>query len=361
MRFSSFIMPALLLSVSCSMKKNMDEMHDKTVQMAETTEKMGNRMNTTNDLMSWLGTLTKQGDGFKIRTSAMEELKNSKTLNKKIEAAIAYLYAFEFQLYSPGQISNVDVVKLRQMLFEHAIAELGKTLPELLPTGSKWKLDATDSSNRNLSLMALASVLHRVNYLQIEQLNGTSMRPMSMLDLLVESLAKKEKLNSGEITRAELTNLDKEVLREEQAFKHLIRLRFKTLPVIALGRISHIQNGFFSKLDMLFTSWTPQFSTSGEMGEPVDEQGLRRETSTTFSDLNLEQIEYAADIVDEAIRTRRFLVAMRAGVKLDKKIEKILKNMETRSIKDKLDKDLDKALLGSINRFDASIRDLLSP
>ena len=361
MRLMTLILPALLVSVSCSMKKNLDDMHEKTTSMAETTETMSNRMVETNDLMGWLGTLTKQGDGFKIRTDAMRELKNAHTLNKKIEAAIAYLYAFEFQLYSPKNLVNVDVVRLREMLIAHAVAELGKTLPELLPTGSRWKLDATDDSNRNLTLMALSAVLHRVNYLQVEQLNGTTMRPLSMLDILVESLAKKDRLNSGEITRDDLSETDREVLREEQAFKHLLRLRFKTLPVIAIGRISHIQNGFFSKLDMLFTTWTPQFATVGELGAPVAARGARRETNTNFSDLNLEQIEYAADVISEANRTRRHLETIRSVVKLDSKIERILRNMETRSIKAGLDQDRDRALLNSVGRFDAQVAELLNP
>lgn len=357
---SSYVLPIFLLLGACGevnkAKKNMDNMNEKTTRMAETTEEMNNRMVDTNDLMGWLGTLTKQGDGFKIRTEAMEELKKARTLNKKIEAGIAYMYAFEFQLYSPKQLLNVNVVRLRELLFAHAVAELGKTLPELLPEGSRWGLDATDDSNRNLTLMALSAVLHRINYLQTEQLQGTPMRPMSMLDLLVESLAKKERLNRGEIARADLTELDREVLREEQAFKHLLRLRFKTLPVIALGRISHIQDGFFRKLDMLFTSWTPQFSGANSFGAPL---APRREGSTSFTDLNIEQIEYAADVIDEALRTQRFLVMLSSAVKLDRKIERIYRNMETRSITARLDGERDRAVLTSIRRFESAVAELL--
>ncbi|MBY0518228.1 MAG: hypothetical protein K2P81_15065 [Bacteriovoracaceae bacterium] len=252
MRLATLVLPALLLTTACSMKKNMDEMHDKTVQMAQTTENLGESTSETKDLLGWVATLQKQGDGFQVRNNAFHNIIESESINKKIESAIAYMYAFEFQLVSFSKIKGVDLQKLRELLAAQAVAELGKTLPEILPEGTKWPLDATKTDNNNESLMAISAVLHRINYLQTQQVSVVGLRPLSMLDLLSESLMKKAELNEGKIKRSDLTDLDKEVLREEQIFSHMLKLRYKTLPVIALARISHLKDGILNKLGMLF-------------------------------------------------------------------------------------------------------------
>lgn len=337
MRLATLVLPALLLTGACSVKKNMDSMHDKTIQMAETTEELQQSTAETKDVLAWVSIVQKQGGGYEIRSKAFERLQAADTINLKLKEAKSYYYAFDFQIANYTEITGVNLFDLRDELTGLAVAELGKALPEVMPAGTKWKLDATKSGNKNESLMALSATLHEINVLQGPQSQPVGLRPISMLDLIAEGLLKKKSVNSGRLTQDMLTEADKSVLREEQMFTHLLQLRMRTLPVIALGRVSNIQDGLLKKFGMLFFTWKPR-----------------------FEELNSEQINYAAAIIEEALKTRELLVRMDVESKIDSKVERILKKMKTEEVREKLDDVIDAEKITALDRFDVAIGKLLA-
>ncbi|MBY0518227.1 MAG: hypothetical protein K2P81_15060 [Bacteriovoracaceae bacterium] len=54
------------------------------------------------------------------------------------------------------------------------------------------------------------------------------------------------------------------------------------------------------------------------------------------------------------MKTRKILVKLGLEAKLDSKIVKIFKKMDTASLRDKLDSDRDIQILKALDRFDAS-------
>ncbi len=337
MRLTTLVLPALLLTGACSVKKSMDSMHDKTIQMADTTEELQQSTAETKDILAWVSIVQKQGGGYEIRSKAFERLQAAETLNLKLKEAKSYYYAFDFQIANYSEINGVDLIELRNELTGLAVAELGKALPEVMPSGTSWKLDATKSGNKNESLMALSATLHEMNVLQGPQSEPVGLRPVSMYDLIAEGLLKKYSVNSGRISADKLTEADKSVLREEQIFTHLLQLRMRTLPVIALGRVSNIQDGLLQKFGMLFFSWKPR-----------------------FDELNAEQINYAAAIVEESLKTRELLGRLAVDSKIDAKVARILRKMKTEDVREKLDDVVDAEKISALDRFDVAIGKLLA-
>ena len=314
MRLATLVLPALLLTGACSVKKSMDEMHDKTIQMADTTQELQTSATETKDVLVCVSAIQKQGGGYELRSKAFERMQEADTLNLKLKESKAYYYAFDFQIASYNDANCLNMLEIRKELAGLAVSELGKTLPEVMPSGTSWRLDATKSDNKNESLMALSATLHEINVYQGPQAEPFGLRPISMYELIAEGLLKKNSVNNGRLSLDNLTPADKEVLREEQIFTHLLKRRMRTLPVIALGRVSNIQDGLIEKFSMLFFTWKPR-----------------------FEELNAEQINYAAAIIEKALETRTLLTRLDVESKIDSKVERILKKMKTTEVREKLD------------------------
>ena len=336
MRLATLVLPTLLLAGACSVKKNVDDMHDKTIEMADTTQELQQSTAETKDVLVCVSAIQKQGGGYELRSKAFERMQEADSFNLKLKEAKAYYYAFDFQIASYTDASCLNMLEIRKELAGLAVSELGKTLPEVMPSGTSWRLDATKTGSKNESLMALSAALHEINVFQGPQAEPFGLRPISMFELLAEGLLKKSSVNSGRLSRDNLTPADKEVLREEQVFTHLLQLRMRTLPVIALGRVSNIQDGLLEKFGMLFFSWKPR-----------------------FDELNAEQINYAALIIERALETRALLTRLDVESKLDSKVERILKKMKTGEVREKLDVVVDSEKVSALDRFDSAIAKLL--
>ncbi len=337
------LLPALLLAGACSVKKNMDEMHDRTVQMAETTSDMQRTTETMADTTNDMVMLLAQGDGSRLRDEALRDMVAANNLSSKILYATKYVYAFEFQLWRPdGQ----DAAARREEYKAEAAIELARTLLLYAGTGSRRNLSATRNNEEAQNLYALVSVLHRINPMQLELVNGTSHRPISMLDILHESLMKASRLNSGTISRDDLAHVDREVLREEQLFTYALQLRSRVLAVIALGRVSRAQDGFLHRAGMRFLRWVPTFNT-----QPDAATGSARDA------LNLEQVNYASDILEERQRNVRVLERLGAAIPLERSVRAAWRNMDTRPVRRRLEGAslMASPIASAIERFEALV------
>ncbi len=338
MRLAILALPVFLLTSACSVKKNMDDMHKKTIQMAETTERLEESTAETKDILAWVSIVQKQGGGFDIRHTAFESMTNAETLNMKLAQAKAFYFAFDFQIASYAEVEGADLRALRDELIALNVAELGKMVPELLPEGrNRFKLNATNKDDKNLSVMALAATLHEINPLQGPQSAAVGLTPISVYDIIAEGLSKKNALDSGRASIESLSRPSREILREEQVFTFLLQLRLRALPVIALARISNVQeNNFFENIGMSLFGWEPN-----------------------FEEMNAEQINYASQILERALETRHLLERLGVEAKIDRKVENILKKMKSDHVRESLDSARETEKVRALDRFDRSMGNLI--
>lgn len=353
MRAQHLILPALLVLSACSVKKNLDDMHSKTVQLAESTTSLNGKMDNTNDVMAAMAALLKQGDGKKLRDDAIKNMQAADNLMTKADHACTYYFAFEFQTWQPAAITNVDLLKLREALMAIAVRDYAKELTSYATLNHRWDLSATNSDSDSEDLYALVAEMHEVNTYQPFLISGTNVPKVSMYDLIAGSLIKAQDLNRGVITMDQLSGIDKEVLREEQLFTYLMQLRYKVLPVIALGRSSNIQRGFlnglFNQARMLGFKWDPNL--------PLDSSEV---TATDRKKMNVAQIRYVGDILDRAMETRDLLKRLRAPVKLDGVVKRIWTHANFGKYQDSLSKEArNAALLSEVNRLQSKLSQLL--
>lgn len=307
------LIPALLFALVACQK--VDEMHASTVEMAGTTKEMST---TTTDMKSltedlrelsaWMFNILKQGDTSRLRDEAIKDMISSESLARKTLLATKYFYGFEYQVWnSPRLRSEVNNIELREKLKASAVIEFAKTLAEFMPREQVETGLSTDPDM--LNLYALAASMHKVNDYQRDLLRGAESNPAlsitSMMSILQDGLLVAEKFERGEISRNELTPSQIEVLREEDTFIYALKLRYKFLPIFALARLTNLAQ---NQVQMVSQSWTPDFLIDGKM--------------------NLEEINYAIEILMGAKQTKELLAKRGINVSLDPVVVKMLSNMD---------------------------------
>lgn len=321
-----------MAATTATMSQNMEEMVATTASMAQTTNQMAattasmaattaSMSQTTQnmelltedlrELSAWMFNILKQGDTSRLRDEAIKDMLASESFTRKSLMATKYFYAFEYQIWnSPRFKTNVDTLQIREKLKAAAVIEYAKTLAEFLPTDRKETGVSNDEQMKNL--YALVATMHKINDYQQDLIQGTQARHpvtvISMFSILDEGLSVLPKLENGEITRDQLTPSQIEVLREEDTFIYALKLRAQFLPAFALSRISGITDAsLFEKAKMLYFKWTPDLLKDNKM--------------------NLEEINYATEILRKTAETQALLKKRGIEVKLDKKVLKIFKNM----------------------------------
>lgn len=369
---ASLLICASLMSVACKQVKQVEEMHDKTVIMSENTanmagttssmaattatmsQNMSEMLATTatmsintaqmaattasmaattasmsqttqnmelltedlRELSAWMFNILKQGDTSRLRDEAIKDMMASESFTRKSLMATKYFYAFEYQIWnSPRFKNNVDTLQIREKLKAAAVIEYAKTLAEFLPKDREETGISSDEQMENL--YALVGAMHKVNDYQQDLIQGSRapqpVNVISMFSILDEGLSVLPQLENGEVTRDQLTPSQIEVLREEDTFMYALKLRYKFLPSFALARISGIADAsMLEKAKMLYFKWSPNFLKDGEM--------------------NLEEINYASEILRKAQETKNLLAKRGVKLPLDKKIIKIFKNMNRGTI-----------------------------
>lgn len=311
------LIPALLFSLVACQK--VDEMHASTLEMADTTKNMST---TTNDmktltedlreLSAWMFNILKQGDTSRLRDEAIKDMIASESLSRKTLLATKYFYGFEYQVWNSPKLKNeVNNVELREKLKAGAVIEFAKTLAEFMPREQIETGLSTDPDM--LNLYALAASMHKVNDYQQDLLRGAEAHPAlsltSMMTIIQDGLLVADKFERGEISRSQLSPSQIEVLREEDTFIYTLKLRYKFLPIFALARLTNISQ---NQVQMVSGAWTPDFLIEGKM--------------------NLEEINYAIEILMGAKQTKDLLAKRGVNVSLDPVVIKMLANMDRGSI-----------------------------
>ena len=356
MKTHLIIVQLLLLThlVGCeSPIKTMTTMKDTTTEMKNSTKEMGKDVNNTNVNSAHLEMLMIQGQTSDFRDKQFEMMVKDESFTGKADYAAKLMYTMEFEVWSDTGLKNDNMLAQLENSRQEAVIELAKKIDGFYKNDFLDGLKGTESDSDAMNFFAIAAVLHRINPKQIV-LRKTANIPESfaidsrvqemtrinldvaldtftqirydfptetMLDLIVQGLLKADAINNGSITKNDLKPFEKEVLKEELKFKRLIEARYKFFPVIALTKLSKIDDGSAiskkaTQIKMLFANWKPN----------------HLEVKDSKNTNNIE-INYVNEILAHAIKAKEILLELGEHPSIDANIAKIYSHMDLSTAK----------------------------
>lgn len=272
---------------ACQQQKQLDEMHDSTVEMNDTTKQLrdttiemkqttvklekntGDMKTVTDDLAKQTAEMNKtttemngttqqmgkvtaelydasrQGAALEIRRKSLEMLYAAESNGKKVAEAGKYFMSFEFQLWT-GYGQDLTEEK-RDHLLADAAAEFFKDIKEFTVEEAPWfnpfaKAKGNgglhDRVNKEASFNAIAAALHRVNRKQDEMLvEHKDLKSLSMYEMLKRSLQLERGLNDGTVAYADLKGYQREVLNNRDVALRLLQARHNFIATIFLNEV----------------------------------------------------------------------------------------------------------------------------
>lgn len=294
------------LSVTgCGLIKNMDEMHDATMEMNDGTKEMGKDVKETKLTSQTMFMEMRKDSASKGRNEMLNDLETTEEIAAKLSKAKTYVDSMEYQHWDPAIESvekrdHIMAEGMRQLYYD--IAEFIKDRDQVSPIKTKDRMEI---------LYAFSAALSHVSDSQKEMCAGTEAPLLSPLDIMMSALSKQAQINVGTLTSDSLTLAEKEVVRKAEDTVYLIRLRHNFLMAYTYALTAQSQNGdlpgTFAKLKTLLRvklskkyKWTPNFGSR-----------------------NPEQIRFAADVAKNSIEAGEFLRSIGYDPLTNKTIKKI--------------------------------------
>ncbi|NDF16018.1 hypothetical protein EB061_11990 [bacterium] len=171
------------LAVSgCSLKKQLDQMHDATVAVPDKMESM---KTTTDEMKTTTCTMyrsMRQGSSKLSRDQDFEDIVRSQNIAGRLAEAAEYMQGFEYQVWAQVCADELP----RDIVLEQAMKELLAKLQSY--AGNRDDVSATQSSPEMQVMYSLAATLHYVNSLQASLLGNSGDKVLRPMDLLVDGL-----------------------------------------------------------------------------------------------------------------------------------------------------------------------------
>jgi hypothetical protein len=284
-RVLSFFVIIVAIGLSaCSVKEQLDEMHDATVAVPKKLEKMEQITCVTYRSL-------RQGDAKASRDRDLADMERAETLGGKLAEAAQYMQGFEFQLWSPVCQPELK----HDALLEQFAREM---LAQVTAYATDHSVVAATKQSANMQLLyAFAATLHSENELQKALLNGTEYPILRPLDILVQGLEIDQKKNQGLLDESEIPAFAEAVGKYPKAAIYLLRLRqnFLMAYAYALADSDEFGNtpGAFEKIariiktDYLNKPWSPK---------------LKNRTPTEINERITLALEYAAETNEALVR-----------------------------------------------------------
>jgi hypothetical protein len=185
-RSSRLALTGLLLSSltagGCSMKQQLDQMHDATVAVPD---KLSGMKGTTDEMKTTTCTMyrsLRQGNAKLSRDQDFEDIVRAPDVAGRLAEAAEYMQGFEYQVWAPVCADELP----RELVMEQAMKELMAKMQGF--AGKRGDVRATHSSKEMQVMYALASTLHYTNALQKSLLGDSKERTLRPFDILVEGL-----------------------------------------------------------------------------------------------------------------------------------------------------------------------------
>ena len=243
MKYSSLVLATLLLSVSCSKVKELDDrtknMDENTTKMSSTTNDMSRKMDETNQNTGNMYQQLRLKEAEETRERKFAILMDDKAdMGSRITAAGVFYKSLEYQLYSDnGTFDNKEHL---QSLYLDAANEFTRRLLDLYNKIDVKKMDPSKKGSRHadeMSFYALAATLHENNFYQEAITKSKNSAPVSMYDMIKKSL--KKDFNGKVLEKHEeilVNGINREIMIE------LIKARVDMIAALGLNNLT-TQNG----------------------------------------------------------------------------------------------------------------------
>jgi len=235
-KFKFFVVIFLGLSsiFGCSLKSNLDDMHDKTDQMAETTQTMSEQTKALENVGSHTYLDMRKNNTFDDRKKARDCVTNASDISTKLGCAKVYFLAFEFQAWKNEGLD--DATKL-DIMEDEAVEEFFQFLTV------EWKpsflRDYAPLSPHILNLYAYAAAIHEIDRDQITQGHLRGFKPISLLDIIEDRLRYEYK-NPGH-DPDKVSNSQYYVGDFKNNAIDLMRKRITFMPLLAYAFLNHVE------------------------------------------------------------------------------------------------------------------------
>lgn len=289
-------------------KGNITKMADKMDHLSDTTDQLKEKITEVKDVAHEKMTALKegidqtfdglrQGDSSTARRAAFESLIKARSHEKKLSEASLYFAAFEYQIYN-GMGLDAENGR-REKLVLGGIQQFFKDIYEVYNYESEVNplADPTlgESANLEASFNALAAALHKDNPKQKEALvalqakGSQNVEELHFFKIIKSALAQKKDLQEGRLTLADMSDIHREVLNNEQVAIKLLQARWSFLLVSALDKnVQFKKGGGFYKY--IVSGWK-----------------LVTKWDLDFAKMNKSQIEEQHLYIKKAFETREFL------------------------------------------------------
>jgi hypothetical protein len=327
----SLAISTMILAAGCGMKENLDDMHDKTKHMADTTDKLAD---TSGDMSTKMDkTIATSGKIFDISNDLFDGSKvamivgthrdffnyilNDKDMGNKLADGAGFFYTLSYQIYKG---SHLDTVKKQNEYKEVSVVEFLERSEYLMQPLAWYELPM---GNDRQTLLALAGTMGRIYPTQADDGAANGFQPVSMLSMFQEALDSL-RLNPN-APMSKLPDYLATLRSKHESMVKILQARLNFIAIFVYGEITGLGRQ---------KTWTGlrEAMRHGNVG------GLFKSRDVTqniyFHDKNLTQIEKYNFYLRNALRTKKMLIDFNKGAQLDTDanslwIGKIFKNMES--------------------------------
>ena len=287
------------------MQHSITSMKDSTSDMKVSTAEMKDQIKETNKNVAHTGTTTdtllKNGTidaTFRDRDTARTQLLGAKSMPEALDAAVAYVYAMEFQLWD----ANTQSVDERETMYRTTLEdffELIRGLRNRVGHGPD-SVSPLWTDMDHARLYAISVALHRVNPIQQRNADTYHFTPVSAVQLLEEGVKTQAQIDRGQIKDSSIpeTSYLTTVGRWFEDTIYILRLRHNYLSAFAYGLTQMSDKGaepsLIKKIGNIFTGIIHKFIPSVGVTLNLDSRSVK-------------QLKYYDLILNYSLSTRKIL------------------------------------------------------
>lgn len=288
---------ALILS-SCSAVQDMQSVKTSSQSLSKTTDSLDKSAQDMRDTFFNTTWDLRQNEAMARRRELIQSMEQEKNLEGKLEWAVKYLMAFDFQFWK-NQLS--DTTQRRDELAADAVKELTIRIQSYISDERSISMDTSDP--KQLNLIAIAAGLAEINPNQKHTARERNFEAISVLDILKSALSQKNAAEKNPNAAPEFVH---NTLKFEADIIYLAQLHENFVYAYVLDQLSNISKaGLLTKAKMYFSDW---------------EMDLNILNTIQLQDVNL--------WLDQGEKDREFLRSIGASDEIDSNVKKLLGNMQ---------------------------------
>lgn len=213
----------------------LDDMQNKTDQMAATTQSMSNDSSILKDTSLAMYADIRKSNTFDARKKARDCVTSSAALSDKLGCAKVYFYAFEFQDWKDEGLD--DQAKLAKMK-DDAVEEFFQFLT--ISWGPDSLLDTLKPlPPHTLDLYAYAAAIHEIDPDQLAQAQKKGFKAISLLSIIEDDLRADYRNPGRDPTKLPWWRYYVEVFHKNAI--ELMQKRITFMPLLAYAFLNHVE------------------------------------------------------------------------------------------------------------------------